>query len=117
MSSFDRPLRAAASAMRRSTSATREAISVSRVTVPSSPRRRLAGSRIERAVREGVGLAVLLARDVYDAEAFDLARLPPRLLEVCGEVRGLHAVLPGELAENELAVRADLDVPGARRER
>ena len=78
-----RPLRAAAAAIRRFTSATRAAISPARVTVPSSPRHRLARGCIERAVREGVGLVVLLARHVDDAEAFDPARLPPRLLEEC----------------------------------
>src|SRR5664279_5994607 len=83
------------------------------VIAPSPP----GAGRIERAVREGVRLAVLLARDVYEAEAFDPARFPPSLLEECGEVRRLHAVLAGELAEDELAVGADLDIPGARRER
>src|SRR5271169_1317294 len=117
MLSFARPLRAAAAAMRRSTSATRAAISRARVTAPSSPRHGPGRGRIERAVRERVGFAVLFAGDVHEAEVFDPARFPARLLEERGEVRRLHPVLAGELPEDELAVGADLDVPGARGER
>ena len=68
------PLRAAAAAIRPSTSARRAAISAARVTA-AYPRR---GARprggVESRVREGVGLAVLLARHVDDAEALGIRR-------------------------------------------
>ena len=80
-SSFARPLRAAAAAMRplHVGDARGDLLRPRHGAVTASSRP--GAGRIERAVREGVRLAVLLARDVDDAEAFDPARLPPRLLE------------------------------------
>jgi hypothetical protein len=55
-------------------------------------------------------MGVLLPRHVLVADAFEPSRLPHHLVEERADVRRLHSILPGQLLDQELAVRQQGDV-------